>query len=66
VLHGHEFHYSTIDTDIAAVPAAYRLEDGRPEGFLAHGNTLAGYVHLHWGRTPEAASRFVSAAGRQL
>jgi cobyrinic acid a,c-diamide synthase len=61
VLHGHEFHYSTIDTDGLAVPAAYRLTDGRPEGFVAHGNTLAGYIHLHWGRTPEAAAQFVRA-----
>ena len=66
MLHGHEFHYSTIDTDTVAVPAAYRLEDGRPEGYLAHdGRTLAGYVHLHWGRTPEAAGRFVTAC-RQI
>jgi cobyrinic acid a,c-diamide synthase len=62
VLHGHEFHYSTIDIDTAAVPTAYRLDDGRPEGFTAHGDqTLAGYVHLHWGRTPEVANRFVTA-----
>lgn len=61
VLHGHEFHYSTIDTDGVAVPAAYVLEEGRPEGFVACGQTLAGYVHLHWGRTPEAAARFVEA-----
>ena len=60
VLHGHEFHYSTIDTDGLAVPSAYLLEDGRPEGFFRH-NTLAGYVHLHWGRTPEVAARFVQA-----
>jgi len=60
VLHGHEFHYSTIDTEGLAVPSAYFLENGRPEGFLRH-NTLAGYVHLHWGRTPEVAARFVQA-----
>lgn len=60
VLHGHEFHYSTIDTVGVAAPTAYRLEDGRPEGYLHH-NTLAGYVHLHWGRTPEVAARFVAA-----
>jgi cobyrinic acid a,c-diamide synthase len=62
VLHGHEFHYSTIDADGVAVPTAYRLEDGRPEGYVARGGqTLAGYVHLHWGRTPEVAERFVAA-----
>ncbi|MGD9947064.1 MAG: cobyrinate a,c-diamide synthase [Desulfobulbus sp.] len=59
VLHGHEFHYSTIE-DAAAFPAAYRLADGRSEGYI-HDHTLAGYIHLHWGRTPEAAARFVQA-----
>lgn len=62
MLHGHEFHYSTIDIDGAAVPTAYRLDDGRPEGFTAYGGqTLAGYIHLHWGRTPQAAEQFVEA-----
>ncbi|MDD2468252.1 MAG: cobyrinate a,c-diamide synthase [Desulfobulbus sp.] len=59
VLHGHEFHYSTIE-NAATFPAAYHLADGRSEGFL-HQNSLAGYIHLHWGRTPEAAARFVQA-----
>lgn len=62
VLHGHEFHYSSIDADISLAPTVYRLEDGRLEGYLAQaGQTLAGYVHLHWGRTPEAAAHFVQA-----
>ena len=60
VLHGHEFHYSTLGDDHPEIEAMYSLEDGRPEGFIRH-NTLAGYVHLHWGRTPEAAARFVQA-----
>ncbi|WP_448871165.1 cobyrinate a,c-diamide synthase [Desulfobulbus propionicus] len=59
LLHGHEFHYSTIE-DQEAFPTAYRLDDGRCEGFL-HKNTLAGYLHLHWGRTPQAPARFVAA-----
>lgn len=59
VLHGHEFHYSTVD-DNPAVPTVYRLSDGRAEGYVCH-HTLAGYIHLHWGRTPQAAARFVAA-----
>ena len=58
VLHGHEFHYSTLEEGHPEVESAYLLEDGRPEGYILH-NTLAGYIHLHWGRTPEAAVRFV-------
>lgn len=59
VLHGHEFHYSTIEEN-PAVPTVYRLADGRREGYVCH-HTLAGYIHLHWGRTPQAAARFVAA-----
>jgi cobyrinic acid a,c-diamide synthase len=65
---GHEFHYSEIiemehDRDMAA--DVYRamgrqgpLDDCR--GLLL-GNTLASYVHLHFGSNPELASAFVRA-----
>lgn len=62
-LHGHEFHYSTVENIPAELETAFRLEDGRAEGYSMH-HTLAGYVHLHWGRTPEAARRFVDACRR--
>ena len=64
VLHGHEFHYSTIVGNNGPPQAAYVLDGDRAEGFMMHGATLAGYVHLHWGRTPEAAARFVAACRR--
>ena len=60
VLAGHEFHYSTLEGELPAT-TAFRLDHGRAEGYL-HENVLAGYVHLHWGRTPEVATRFVRAA----
>ena len=56
--YGHEFHYSEIDEMPKGVARGYILDDGRVEGYLVE-NTLAGYVHLHWGRTPEAARHFV-------
>lgn len=56
--YGHEFHYSSIDTMPEEIQRAYVLDDGRAEGYLIN-NTLAGYVHLHWGRTPEVARYFV-------
>jgi len=56
--YGHEFHYSEIDEMPAEIERGYILDDGRAEGYLVD-NTLAGYVHLHWGRTPEAARNFV-------
>ncbi len=58
--YGHEFHYSEIDEMPAVVRRGYILDDGRIEGYLIK-NTLAGYVHLHWGRTPEAGRNFVES-----
>ncbi len=62
-LYGHEFHYSEIEPMPPEVRRVYRVDDERTEGY-AIDNTLAGYIHLHWGRTPEAAERFVHACGR--
>ncbi len=56
-LFGHEFHYSRTEF-FGQVKTAFRLEDGRNEGYLSE-NTLAGYMHMHFGRTPGAAARFV-------
>ncbi len=56
-LYGHEFHYSTIDNSNDP-PCIYLLDDGRSEGYT-YKNTLAGYVHLHWGKTPQEAAQFV-------
>ncbi len=61
--YGHEFHYSDIDEMDSRVKRAYQLDDGRAEGYLMD-DTLAGYVHLHWGRTPEVAVKFVSGTRR--
>ena len=58
--YGHEFHYSNIDTMPNEIKRAYVLDDGRAEGYLKD-NTLAGYIHLHWGKTPEVAHHFVQA-----
>ncbi len=58
--YGHEFHYSEIDEMPDDIKRGYVLDDGRIEGYVIN-NTLAGYVHLHWGRTPEAACSFVHA-----
>ena len=56
--YGHEFHYSQIASMPDWVERVFALDDGRLEGYRID-NTLAGYVHLHWGRTPDAARRFV-------
>jgi cobyrinic acid a,c-diamide synthase len=58
LLCGHEFHYSDIDSMPEEVPRAYRLDDGRKEGYLIN-NTLGSYLHLHFGGTPEAIHTFI-------
>ncbi len=60
VLYGHEFHYSEIEPMPDTIQRAALLDDGRTECYMVD-HTLAGYVHLHWGRTPEAARNFVQA-----
>jgi cobyrinic acid a,c-diamide synthase len=62
--YGHEFHYSGIETMPGDIQRAYVLDDGRAEGYLKD-NTLAGYVHLHWGKTPEVARYFVQIMKQQ-
>jgi len=57
-LFGHEFHYSETDPMPDWIERVYRLDDGRLEGFCLN-NTLAGYMHLHLGSTPEAASHLI-------
>jgi len=57
VLHGHEFHYSAVDRMAPEVETIYQLEDGRTEGFKV-GNTVGGYIHLHFGRTGQNVSAF--------
>lgn len=59
---GHEFHYSHVDAMPDDVDRAYRVWNARgeampPEGYRL-GNTLGGYVHLHFASNPEFPRRF--------
>lgn len=68
VMRGHEFHYSSIDGDTAAVAHAYRSidrsgADRAADGFIVN-QTLGSYVHLHFGSCPMAAVHFVDACRR--
>lgn len=62
-LAGHEFHYSETEAMPEQVERIYALDDGRQEGYCLH-NTLAGYLHLHFGGTPAAARHFVEFCRR--
>ena len=57
-LYGHEFHYSDIEAMPPQIAMAYNLPNGREEGYQIR-NTLASYIHLHFGRTPEIVSFFI-------
>ncbi len=58
ILRGHEFHYSEIDDMPPEVARVYELKDGRTEGYQIC-NTLGGYLHLHFGGTPQVVEWFV-------
>jgi cobyrinic acid a,c-diamide synthase len=60
---GHEFHYSSIETEGVDLEGIYRMTDRRAvstgrEGFV-HKRVLGSYVHLHWGSNPRAAKNVV-------
>lgn len=65
-LSGHEFHYSSLTpappSPLKAqdISCAWQLGSDQEEGYHRN-NTLAGYIHLHWGRTPQAPAAFVEA-----
>jgi len=56
-LRGHEFHYSSIEEMKSDIERIYAVGD-TVEGYRL-GNVLGGYMHLHFGSTPEAAGNFV-------
>jgi cobyrinic acid a,c-diamide synthase len=62
---GHEFHFSSMQDNPAAVPAAYEVLDqpGRREGFVVQ-NVLASYMHIHLGSKASLAPRFVATCTR--
>lgn len=59
-LRGHEFHYSEIDPMPETIPRIYQIDKGKQEGYL-YKNVLAGYLHLHFASSPDAAAAFVRA-----
>jgi cobyrinic acid a,c-diamide synthase len=68
VLRGHEFHYSEIQDGAEGKERqqpthVYAVTNGagaelHPEGYRMH-NTLASYIHIHFGSNPEAALNIV-------
>ncbi len=71
IARGHCFHYSQINLKIAlendylnsqSLRKLYQVHTShgevKPEGYLV-GNTLASYVHIHWGSCPEFAEHWL-------
>lgn len=69
VARGHEFHYSEIvEGETGQAEKVYDMRNGMgstlaPEGYV-YGNTLASYVHLHFGSNRSIAPAFVYFAGK--
>ena len=62
---GHEFHYSELLDKPAEIAGLYQVSDREgievgPDGFMVN-NTLAGYIHFHFGSNPEIAANFVAS-----
>ena len=58
VLRGHEFHYSTIDEMPEFIDRVYVVNNGTREGY-SYKNVIGGYLHLHFGYSPQVAVAFV-------
>jgi cobyrinic acid a,c-diamide synthase len=64
---GHEFHYSELIGNPGEVPDLFQLSSRKgievgTDGFMLD-NTLAGYIHLHFGSNPAMAAHFVDSCG---
>jgi len=62
---GHEFHYSELIGNPGEVPDLFQLSSRKgievgTDGFMLD-NTLAGYIHLHFGSNPAMAAHFVDS-----
>ena len=62
---GHEFHYSELIGAPGEVPDLFQLSSRKgievgTDGFMLN-NTLAGYIHLHFGSNPAMAAHFVDS-----
>jgi len=62
-VHGHEFHWSTVewqDDRLAYDCYSSRERQPKPDGYAGR-NLLASYVHIHFAGNKASASRFIDA-----
>ncbi len=64
-LKGHEFHYSSIETDTQNHSGVYRTTSRAGQDITLKGfqkdNTLGSYLHVHFGSNPDCARHFVDS-----
>ncbi|MBI4684417.1 MAG: cobyrinate a,c-diamide synthase [Nitrospirae bacterium] len=68
VLRGHEFHYSeikgTANRKLSIIDKIYSIKDMKGQNIYKEGfrfkNTLASYVHIHFGSNPDIANNFIN------
>ena len=63
VLKGHEFHYSSLESQKNDIPDVYQVtsragQDLALKGYQVH-NTLGSYLHVHFGSNQGCAKQFV-------
>ncbi len=59
VMRGHEFHYSAIDEMDETIERIYEVDNGTHEGYR-YRNVVGGYMHLHFGFSPQSVEAFVN------
>jgi len=59
VMRCHEFHYSSIDEMPEEINRLYAVNTGKEEGYQ-YKNVLGGYMHLHFGYSPQALTCFIN------
>ncbi len=64
ILRGHEFHYSTIDTMPDHIKRIYQVNNDTLEGYC-YKNVLGGYMHLHFGYSPQMVTHFINHCQQQ-
>ena len=57
-MRGHEFHYSNIDEMSSDINRIYAVNNNTQEGY-SYRKVLGGYMHLHFGYSPQVAENFV-------
>ncbi|CAG9200395.1 Cobyrinic acid A,C-diamide synthase [Burkholderia vietnamiensis] len=57
-MRGHTFHYSRLDTPLAAAATAARCDgaSGSGEAVYRAGPVVATYMHMYWPSNPDAAA----------